>query len=393
MIHVLHIEDNAGDARLIEEMLREDVPQKYEIIHAQRIKDAINILESDQEIDIILSDIALPDSQGDITFELLKKVAVNQPVVFITGSHDESLAIQALQQGAQDYLLKGFFDHDALVRSIHYSIERKKFQQEATRAKMRARKLQNEARLLKLKSDQLTELNEIKDDFISLASHQLRTPATGVKQYIGMILQGFAGEVPEPQKQLLQVAYDCNERQLTIVNDLLKVAQIDSGRLEMNKKRVDVEPMLREIIDEQKDAFASKDISITLEPIKGPSTIYADPERIRMAIENVIDNACKYSPRHRAVEVRVLNKPDMTCIEVKDQGVGIAQKDMTKVFEKFSRIYNSLSNTVGGSGLGLYWVKRVVDLHGGTISIRSQLNKGTVFSIDLPTREKDAKVT
>ncbi|HUP26200.1 MAG TPA: ATP-binding protein [Candidatus Limnocylindrales bacterium] len=390
MINVLHIEDNPGDARLIEEMLREEIPPKYKVVNVMRIKDAVSLLKSGYEVDIILSDITLPDSHGDVTFELLKKVAANRPVVFITGSQDEDLAVQALQQGAQDYLLKGFFDHNALVRSIGYSIERKRFQQEATKAKSEARKLQQEAKLLKLKSEQLAELNEIKDDFISLASHQLRTPATGVKQYVGMILQGFAGEIPEAQQKLLQIAYECNERQLTIVNDLLKVAQIDSGRIEMKRRKIDVEPLLREIIDEQKDSFADKDISIALEPIKHPCTIYADRERIRMAFENVIDNACKYSPRHRAVEVRVLDKPDTTVIEVKDEGVGIDQKDMAKVFEKFSRIYNSLSNTVGGSGLGLYWVKRVVDLHGGSISIRSKLHKGTVFSIELPKRKGNA---
>jgi len=238
--------------------------------------------------------------------------------------------------------------------------------------------------LLKKQQLDLQLLNASKDDFISLASHQLRTPATGVKQYIGMLIEGFSGTLETGQQSLLEKAYESNERQLRIISDLLKVAQVDAGKIIPLKTVTDLDELVSSIIAEQADTFKKRHQNINYQ--KPEKTVEAkfDSNLIRMVLENIINNASKYSHENTTVSVTLKSKSKTVSIDVKDEGVGILKADIPRLFEKFSRIDNDLSTQVGGSGLGLYWAKKIVDLHGGTITMTSLPGEGTTFSIELP---------
>jgi len=228
------------------------------------------------------------------------------------------------------------------------------------------------------------DLNKTKDEFISLASHQLRTPATGVKQYLGMILEGMAGEVSDTQRKYMEKAYESNERQLTIVSDLLKVAQVDAGKVNLKQEPTDITELLNDIIKEQESVFTMRKQEVEFSEPKFKATAFIDSDKIRMALENIINNASKYSDQGKRITISVEDKANSIAVIIKDNGVGIAAKDMDKLFEKFNRIHNHLSNQVGGTGLGLYWAKRIIDLHGGVIEVESALEKGSTFRISLP---------
>ena len=228
------------------------------------------------------------------------------------------------------------------------------------------------------------DLNKAKDEFISLSSHQLRTPATGVKQYLGMVLEGMAGELGDTQRAFLEKAYESNERQLTIVSDLLKVAQVDAGKVRLKQEMVDIAAILSDVIKEQQDTYATRKQKVQFKEPSFSAVAFVDPDKMRMVLENMIDNASKYSDPGKAVRVSVAEEEDMIVVSVKDNGVGVAPEDIDKLFEKFNRIHNHLSNHVGGTGLGLYWAKKVVDLHGGIIKVTSVLNEGSTFSVCLP---------
>lgn len=238
--------------------------------------------------------------------------------------------------------------------------------------------------LLKRQRHELRQLNASKDEFISLASHQLRTPATGVKQYVGMVTEGFAGELNPQQKELLEQAYESNERQLRIISDLLKVAQVDAGKVKPRKTPTNINKLLDSVIREQAETYQLRDQTIEHREAENVIDVKIDTGLIRMVLENIIDNASKYSRRGTVVVAWAYKKGKMVCIDIEDKGVGIAQGDMPRLFDKFSRIDNDLSTEVGGSGLGLYWGKRIVDLHGGKISVSSEVNKGSTFSVELP---------
>lgn len=232
----------------------------------------------------------------------------------------------------------------------------------------------------------LVELNRSKDEFISIASHQLRTPATGVKQYVGMLLEGFAGELTPKQERLLEKAYENNERQLKIVTDLLRVAQVDAGKVVLRKSKVKLNAFIDDVIRDHHSVFSDRHQTIRYQPLHPDVTIMIDEASVRMVLENLIDNASKYSEEHTHVEVVARDEKGTVTINVRDEGVGIDPEGRARLFEKFSRINNPLSMKVGGTGLGLYWAKKIVDLHGGKITYRSHASGGTTFSIKLPKK-------
>jgi PAS domain S-box-containing protein len=242
---------------------------------------------------------------------------------------------------------------------------------------------------LKRQQRELLLLNQAKDELISLASHQLRTPATGVKQYLGMILQGFAGDVDAKPLDYVRKAYASNERQIALVNDLLRVAQVDAGKIVLQMALVDVAQLVRDVVAEQKDSFARRKQDVELQlPTQTVATM--DEQRLRMVVENLIDNASKYTPEGGKLKVGCNLAAGWLQIAVADSGVGIDQQGLTKLFNKFSRLPNELSDTVGGSGLGLYWANKIVELHGGHIEVESEPARGTKFTVHLPVGETHA---
>lgn len=242
----------------------------------------------------------------------------------------------------------------------------------------------NEA--LKSQQAQLVELNNSKDEFISLASHQLRTPATGVKQYIGMLIEGYCGKLTPQQLGFLDVAYQSNERQLRIIDDLLKVAHVDAGRVTLVPEPTNLVALISDVVAEQSSVFGKRNQQVAFECDAAKIIAEVDPGRVRMVLENLIDNASKYSLQGKRITVRLEEHPHEVEIRVKDKGVGIAKKDVEKLFQKFSRVNNELSTLVGGTGLGLYWAKKIVDLHEGTIRVESKPHRGSDFIITLPKR-------
>ncbi len=228
------------------------------------------------------------------------------------------------------------------------------------------------------------EIDKIKDEFISIASHQLRTPATGVKQYVGMLIEGFAGELTERQRQMLNNAYESNERQLRIVDDLLRVAHLDAGKIQLDHKSVDLVEILKDVIKEQAIKLKNNDQNVVFRHPRGKVMIRIDAPRMRMVLENLLDNAGKYSPQNTTIQIEIIKKPRYVVINVRDEGVGINKGEQEKLFKKFSRLNNPLSHLVSGSGLGLYWAKNIIDLHGGKISVTSYAGKGSTFSVEIP---------
>lgn len=228
-------------------------------------------------------------------------------------------------------------------------------------------------------------LESTKNEFLSLASHQLRTPATNVKQYLSLVMEGYMGDLNDQQQKALAVAYRNNEAEIKIMNDLLDVAKLDLKRIQLHKKVTNVMAIARLVVRDNKPRMQEKDQTIEL---KGAKVVMAnvDKEYIKGAMQNLVDNAMKYSHHSKKIVMLVEREQDEICISVKDQGVGIKKRDFGKLFNKFSRLTNEFSANSEGSGLGLYWVKQVVELHGGRIEIRSHEGKGSTFTIYLPVR-------
>lgn len=267
--------------------------------------------------------------------------------------------------------VSGWFGSNTDVEDLRQAVQRKN-------------ELENTALALQAQRAELLALNEIKDEFISLASHQLRTPASAVKQYLGMALDGYAGDLSPDLLNLLSRANQSNERQIIIINDLLRVAQVDAGKVTLTRQPVDLGALLQSVIDEQTSTFASRQQTVGFRRSARPVIAEVDADRFRMVLENLIDNASKYTEPGKQISASLRRGKNQLLIAIKDQGVGIEPADQAKLFQKFSRLDNPLSVAVGGSGIGLYWAKKIIDLHNGTISVESAPGHGSTFTITLP---------
>ncbi|HSW85403.1 MAG TPA: PAS domain-containing sensor histidine kinase [Candidatus Saccharimonadales bacterium] len=263
--------------------------------------------------------------------------------------------------------------------------ERKQMQTKLQKSQVKEQVLKTKTRILEKQRQDLITLNKAKNEFIMLASHRLRTPATSVKQYVAMLMDGYFGEVTPKQKEILKTAYEANERQMQVVNSLLLTAEFDSGQAKVLRYRQDIVKPIKELVAEIKPTLAEKNQSIKLKLPKN-NLINCDIYLLKTALSHLINNASQYSQKGKLITLELVKKKDRVLITVADQGVGIRQRDHKLLFQKFTRIPNRLTDTVDGNGLGLYLVKQIVESHGGDISIDSHLNKGTTFSLSIPIK-------
>jgi signal transduction histidine kinase len=232
--------------------------------------------------------------------------------------------------------------------------------------------------------DRLQSLSDAKNEFISLASHQLRTPATITKQYIHLLAGGYVGKMPADQERMLTIANDSNDRQLEIIEDLLRVAKVDSGKVYLSKSPRDLSKEVESAIETLAIMFEGRGQRVLLNKPDKEMIALIDKKYMLMVLENILDNAGKYSAEDTIVNIKIEQNDGHIVISIKDKGVGIQKKDQDKLFKKFSRIQNSLSESVTGTGLGLYWVKRILDLHGGSIEVDSTHGTGSTFTVKTP---------
>lgn len=230
------------------------------------------------------------------------------------------------------------------------------------------------------------ELDRAKDEFVSLASHQLRTPATGIKSILSMLAAGDFGTMTDKQQYYLGKALESNDREIAIIEELLNVAKADAGRLVYRPTRVDLSGIIRDIVGEQRQQLEDKRLNIILHLPAQALELDGDGEKLYMAIGNLLDNARKYTPDEGSITVNLQQRRGWAYLEVVDTGIGIPEADIGRVFDRFQRARDALTGSIEGTGLGLYLVRRIVELHNGTIEVHSKPGHGSRFVMNLPTR-------
>lgn len=247
-------------------------------------------------------------------------------------------------------------------------------------------------------NEKLKSIDKLKDEFVSLASHELRTPMTVIKSYIWLLLQGKVGPINEKQKTYLDRTFTSTNRLINMVNDMLNISRIESGRLTIDAKPMDMEALIKDVTVEMQPKAAELGISLIHPPIQSPIPIvFADDERIKQVLINLIGNSLKFTPQNGSISLILSNKDGYVLTQVKDTGKGIKAEDMEKLFKKFNMLGSDhlVKQTGQGTGLGLYLSKSLVELQKGRIWVESEgEGKGSTFSFTLPIATKaPAKTT
>jgi len=239
----------------------------------------------------------------------------------------------------------------------------------------------------------LKELDQLKDEFVSIASHELRTPMTAIKSYLWMAINKSPQKLQEPLKKYLDISYKSTERLIHLVNDMLTVSRIERNKIEIKKEPVNVIDVLSMVYEELKITATEKKINFVFEFEKGEKYIInADKDKIREVFQNLVGNALKFTPEGGKIELYGREKGKNIEISVSDTGPGILKEDQSKLFQKFSKIDYSYSSHPNqpGTGLGLYISKQIVSLHLGDIHVESDAGKGSIFTVTLPLLVADA---
>jgi signal transduction histidine kinase len=363
--HVLLIEDNPGDADLVRLRLVEG-DSAVSVSCVNRLEDGLASI-SKQPPSVVLLDLNLPDSHGADTFRKVLEKAPGVPVVILSGQDDEALAMKALHQGVQDYLVKGDITSGQLERVMRYAIERQ--------ALIRSLEMSRKQQL------------EFKNQFLSHVSHELRTPLTCIHQFVTILLDGLAGEVNTEQRYHLGTVLNSVNQLRAMIHDLLEATRAESGKIRIEPRCINIPDLIQQAISMM--AFTAKEKRVGLEV--GLDTripfVYADPDRVLQVMINLIDNGIKFTPPDGSVMVKacmVEADPNMIYLSVSDTGRGIDLEAKTLIFERLYQDPNSIDNSRTGLGLGLFIAKELVELHGGRIWVASEIGNGSTFSFTLP---------
>ena len=239
--------------------------------------------------------------------------------------------------------------------------------------------------LLRKENEELKNQNAVKSDLISISAHQLRTSLSAVKWILKMFLDGDFGTLTPEQATFVKKAFESDERMITLVNEMLSINHAEDTLNALHTSATDLVKLLDEVVfDFTGESYKLGIELIFLKPDHALPTVTVDPEKIRVVMQNLIENAIKYSDKGSRVFVNILEDEKNIEISVRDTGIGIEEKDQPRIFEKFFRAENAQKQNSIGSGLGLYTIKRIVESHNGKLWFESKAGEGTTFHVSLP---------
>jgi len=234
--------------------------------------------------------------------------------------------------------------------------------------------------------ERLAEASQMKSEFIDVVSHQLRSPLTNLRWTVGLLAMEKAGGSLKEREEYFAILQENIKRMLELVNDLLIVSKIEQGVFPQRKQEISVKDLFLEMITGVKVYAEALNVKINFKPQSNLSKIFIDPSQLKLVIENLLDNAIRYSKSGGEVRIKIIRRGNKLFFEVKDAGVGIPEKDQKFIFQKFFRGENVVRKQTQGSGLGLFVVKSIVEKSGGKIWFESKEGRGTTFYFTLPIK-------
>ncbi|WP_096607225.1 ATP-binding protein [Calothrix sp. NIES-2100] len=385
-IHILLVEDSPTDAMLIRQILSRANPSEWQMTHVERLSEAIDMSRENtrpttddcqtqsgeqQRFDVVLLDLHLPDSTGLDTLKEYRSAIPDISVVVLTGLDDEDLAIQAMTEGAQDYLVKDQITIQRLLRAMRYAIERGEILRKLRDSEERSRQA--------LAKEQ--ELNELKSNFVAMVSHEFRTPMTTIRTAIEILEYNNDKLTDDRRAKYFSRIQKAINQTLELLDEILFLSRTETSKLELYPTPLNLENFCCELIEIFQISGGNQHKIIF--NYQGECTqVEMDEELLNCIFTNLLSNAIKYSPPQSNILLDLLCKDDIATFRVQDQGRGIPLKDQPYLFQTFYRASNV--GTTQGTGLGLAIVKKAVDLHGGKIQIESQQDVGTTVIVKLP---------
>ncbi|PIR16424.1 MAG: hypothetical protein COV46_08435 [Deltaproteobacteria bacterium CG11_big_fil_rev_8_21_14_0_20_49_13] len=353
-INLLVIEDNQGDARLVEELLLKSGHVDFDIDTVENFNDGTEEMLK-RNFDLVLLDLNLPDSKGMETFQRFHAKFPAVPVILFTGISDEDIGIEAIRTGAQSYILKQDLSPAYLERTIRFSIERNRLRLAA-------------------------------EDLLNIIVHELRTPMAIIKEGSLQLIEGIHGQLSDKQKEFVKMVFENSEKMEGLITELLEMARINIGTMRLDIASFDLGKEFKKTCDAMAGIFKKKKLSLGLNIQEGNFFIDADKKRIGRVLSNLLANALKFTEKGK-VEVALSDLQDKILCSVADTGTGMSPSETQQVFAKYQQSFAFAKSRVKGIGLGLYICKSIIDAHSGVIYAESTPGKGSKFTFILPKKQ------
>ena len=401
-IRVLIVEDNPSDAELIvRELRRAGFAPDW-----QRVQTEVDFLTGlGHQPDIVLSDDSLPQFSGQRALALWQERGSLIPFIIVSGTIGEDAAVSAMRLGAADYLLK-----DRLARlgpAVSHALEQSRLRRDHARADEEIRELnrdlENRVRErtleLTLAKERAEASDHFKSEFLANMSHELRTPLNAIIGFAELMHRGKVGPVSAEHQEYLGDILTSSKHLLQLINDVLDLAKVESGKMEFRPEPVDLARLAREVRDILRGLAASKRLQVETHVDPDVATVVVDPARVKQILYNYLSNAIKFTPEGGRITIRILPEgPALFRIDVEDTGVGIAADDLGKLFVEFQQLDASAAKKYQGTGLGLALTKRLAEAQGGRVAVRSTPGEGCADSLPVltlsfgctPTRKSSA---
>lgn len=374
---ILVIDDELGIRQGCQRVLE---PQGFEVEKAATIQEGLRKI-SENPVDLVLIDVMMPDGRGIDLIDPIRKIDPDIVCIIITGYATVELAVQAIKEGAYDFISKPF-NADMLLLTVNQGMEKRQLSLEARRLQ----EVEKETARLAQEKEELQRLEQYKSDFMTTVAHELRSPVAGAQSLLRTLMRGLAGGINEQQKEILSRVDLRLSGLLALVNDLLDLAASKTFEEHPATEPVELLKVIRQIGDYFSLEADQKGVSLALVLPANEIEVLATEDGLQKIFTNLVGNAIKYTLQGGKVRVEVRNCQDRVEILVADTGIGIPQKDMPRLFEEFFRAGNARRSGIVGTGLGLSIVKQLIDQFGGTIQASSVEGEGTQFKVTLPIR-------
>lgn len=366
---VLLIEDSDKDRQLIESMLKEDEEFKYEVTWADRLASGLSQL-STNSFNLVLLDLFLPETKGLRTLEKVFERSPHLAAVVLTQLDDENSGLQAVRHGAQEYLVKGHFDSYSLRRAIRHAIERSLIE-------IALRKSEKSHRELIAK---LQLANRELESFSYSVSHDLRAPLRAITGFSEILNRRFRGELPENALKYLDNIIKAGNQMGELIDDLLTYSRLGKGSV--NYEEVNLSELFEGITVSLARQISRTKAQVTIQT--DMPTIVSNKSLLQQIFLNLINNALMFvrTDSVPCIEISCTVEADSLVISVADHGIGIPKSQLDRIFNVFQRLHSQ--ELYSGTGIGLSIVQKAAEILHGKVSVQSELDKGSVFSVHLP---------